>query len=186
MIKIKFNNETEFKNCNIFRRININVIMIDFNSDNISGFSTYNIDGEQLGDFSDYTTIYRKTEDYTYYSNDGSIWKEPTKDVLFFAYWDTVPDVSVIPDEITLKIKSTEDVEVNIIVKKSEGWVYVFNCLEHEDYSIISAEVTDFTGEISKNSVNFTYTKVVPTWQDEIEAQLTYTALCTNTLLKEE
>ena len=73
MIKIKFNNETEFKNCNIFRRININVIMIDFNSDNISGFSTYNIDGEQLGDFSDYTTIYRKTEDYTYYSNDGSI-----------------------------------------------------------------------------------------------------------------
>ena len=186
MIKIKFNNETEFRDCTIFRRINMNVIMIDFNSDNISGFSTYNAEDEQLGDFSDYTTIYRHDGNNTYYSNDGSTWKEPTKDVLFFAYWDTVPDTSVIPDEITLKIKSTEDIEADIIVKKSEGWVYVFNCLEHEDYSIISAEVTDFTGEISKNSVNFTYSKVVPTWQEEIEAQLVYTALCTDTLLKEE
>lgn len=45
---------------------------------NASGFLTYRLDGEtQLGDFSDYRTIYRVTEDSVSYSNDGSVWQEP-------------------------------------------------------------------------------------------------------------
>ena len=42
------------------------------------GFQTYRMDGvTQLGDFSDYTTVYRVLPDGCQYSNDGSVWHEP-------------------------------------------------------------------------------------------------------------
>ncbi len=186
MIQIKFNDEAEFRDCTVFRRVNMNVIMLDFDSDNVSGFSTFNTAGEQLGDFSNYTTIYRKADGYTYYSNDGSQWLEPSKDLLFFVHWDTVPDTRLIPDEVLLRIRSIEGAETNIKVTKADNWFYRFRCLEHEDYFIISTgELTNFKADISKDSVDYTYTGEVITWQDEMEAQIVYTALMTDTLLKE-
>ena len=44
---------------------------------NNSGFKTYRMSGEQLGDFSDYTTTYRLLDNEVQYSNDGSVWVEP-------------------------------------------------------------------------------------------------------------
>ena len=183
MIQIKFNNETESHDCTIFRRINPNVIMLDFNTDNTSGFCTYK-EEEQLGDFSDYTTVYRHDGNNTYYSNDGSTWVEPKKNVLFNIYWNSPEDVTL-PDSINVTIKGEE--EKTITIEKAKDWTYELICLQHENYTITATEeVADFTYIISGNSVEYTYSKVVPTWQDEIEAQLTYTALMTDTLLKEE
>ena len=41
------------------------------------GFLTFRMSGEQLGDWSDYTTVYRILEDGVQFSNDGSVWTEP-------------------------------------------------------------------------------------------------------------
>lgn len=41
------------------------------------GFQTFRMNGQPLGDRSDFTTIYRILENGIQWSNDGSIWTEP-------------------------------------------------------------------------------------------------------------
>ena len=75
MIKIKYNNS------NIFEEVTFsktgNIVSLKGATENNSGFKTYRMSGEQLGDFSDYTTTYRLLDDEVQYSNDGSVWTEP-------------------------------------------------------------------------------------------------------------
>ena len=70
MIYIKFNNEENKTSVTYLRRINDNVMLIRDVEANTSGFKTY-IDGEQVGDFSEYTTIYRVKDNNVYYANNG-------------------------------------------------------------------------------------------------------------------
>ena len=78
MIKIKYNNSNTFEEVS-FSRIN-NLVTIVPAAPNTSGFTTWRMDGEtQLGDFSDFTTVYRVDGDSVSYSNDGSIYVEPPK-----------------------------------------------------------------------------------------------------------
>ena len=41
------------------------------------GFQTFRMNGQPLGDRSDFTTIYRILDDGIQWSNDGSIWVDP-------------------------------------------------------------------------------------------------------------
>ena len=78
MIKIKYNNKTTFEEVTFFRSNNL-VTMFP-TSPNPSGFTTWKTDGKtQLGDFSDFTTIYRVDGESVTYSNDGSVYVEPPK-----------------------------------------------------------------------------------------------------------
>ena len=79
MIKIKFNNESIFKEVQ-FSRTENTVTLKGITEENTSGFTTWRMDGEiQLGDFSDFTTIYKVDGDSVSYSNDGSTYIEPPK-----------------------------------------------------------------------------------------------------------
>ena len=79
MIKIKFNNKTTFEEVEFLRTENT-VTLKGITEENTSGFTTWRIDGQtQLGDFSDFTTVYRKGENFIEYSNDGSVYVEPPK-----------------------------------------------------------------------------------------------------------
>ena len=75
MIKIKYNNSDIFEEVTFSKTGNI--VSLKGASENNSGFKTYRMSGEQLGDFSDFTTTYRVLDDEVQYSNDGSIWVEP-------------------------------------------------------------------------------------------------------------
>lgn len=72
MIKIKFNNSDIFHEVE-FSRTEHTATLKGITEENTSGFCTYRLSGEQLGDFSDFTTIYDKGDDYIVFSNDGSI-----------------------------------------------------------------------------------------------------------------
>lgn len=76
MIKIKFNNKETFEEVE-FSRTEHTVTLKDITEENTSGLCTYRLSGEQLGDFSDFTTIYDKGDDYIVFSNDGSVKPEP-------------------------------------------------------------------------------------------------------------
>ena len=76
MIKIKFINKNIFEEVE-FTRTEHTATLKGITEENISGFCTYRLSGEQLGDFSDFITIYDKGDDYITFSNDGSIWTEP-------------------------------------------------------------------------------------------------------------
>lgn len=78
MIKIKYNNRTTFEDV-IFSRSG-NLVTMTPTTPNPSGFTTWRMDGKtQLGDFSEFTTVYRVEGDSVTYSNDGSVYIEPPK-----------------------------------------------------------------------------------------------------------
>lgn len=79
MIKIKFNNDNVFHEVE-FLRNNNTVTLKGITEQNSSGFTTWRLDGKtQLGDFSDFTTIFKVENDSVTYSNDGSVYVEPSK-----------------------------------------------------------------------------------------------------------
>lgn len=78
MIKIKYNNNNTFEDVNFIR--NGNLVTMTPTAPNPSGFTTWKLDGKtQLGDFSDFTTVYKVDGDSVTYSNDGSVYVEPPK-----------------------------------------------------------------------------------------------------------
>ena len=78
MIKIKYNNKNTFDEVTFYRNENL-VTMIP-TTPNPSGFTTWKLDGKtQLGDFSDFTTVYKVDGESVTYSNDGSVYVEPPK-----------------------------------------------------------------------------------------------------------
>ena len=78
MIKIKYNNQKSFEEVSFSG--NNNVVTITPTAPNTHGFTTWRMDGKtQLGDFSEFTTVYRVDGDLVMYSNDGSVYVEPPK-----------------------------------------------------------------------------------------------------------
>ena len=77
MIKIRYNNKNTFEGVTFSR--NRNLVTMTPTTPNTSGFTTYKLSGEQLGDFSDFTTIYKIDGESVTYSNDGSVYVEPPK-----------------------------------------------------------------------------------------------------------
>ena len=79
MIKIKFNNKSVFEDVQ-FSRTRHTVSLKGTTEQNTNGFTTWRMDGKtQLGDFSDFKTVYKVDSDSVTYSNDGSVYVEPPK-----------------------------------------------------------------------------------------------------------
>ena len=76
MIKIKFNNKERYEEVEFSRTEHI-VTLKGVTEENTSGFCTYRLSGEQLGDFSGFVTVYRVLDDAIQYSDDGSVCDEP-------------------------------------------------------------------------------------------------------------
>ena len=66
-----------------FRRISRNVVELSGSVADASGFQVYRDDGVHLGDYSEYTTVYREIHENNgdlitvQYSDDGSVWAKP-------------------------------------------------------------------------------------------------------------
>ena len=78
MIKIKINASDEIREVT-FSRHSEHVIELGGITDApTTGFTTWRMDGvTQLGDFSDYTTVYRTLDNAVQLSDDGSVYVEP-------------------------------------------------------------------------------------------------------------
>ena len=78
MIKIKYNNKSTFEEVTFYR--DGNLLTMTPTTPNTSGFTTWKLDGKtQLGDFSDFNTVYKVDGNSVTYSNDGSVYVEPPK-----------------------------------------------------------------------------------------------------------
>lgn len=78
MINIKYNNRNTFEEVSFTR--NGNLVTMAPTIPNTSGFTTWKIDEvTQLGDFSDFTTVYKVDGESVTYSNDGSVYVEHPK-----------------------------------------------------------------------------------------------------------
>lgn len=78
MILIKYNDSNAFNEVTFFRSNNL--VTMTPTSPNPSGFTTWKLNGvTQLGDFSDFNTVYKVDGESVTYSNDGSVYVEPPK-----------------------------------------------------------------------------------------------------------
>ena len=78
MIKIRYNNKDTFDEVTFYR--DDNIVTMYPTTPNTSGFTTWKLNGKtQLGDFSDFTTVYKVEGNSVTYSNDGSVYIEPSK-----------------------------------------------------------------------------------------------------------
>ena len=154
MIKIKFN-EIE-KPINVSFSMQDNIITLTGNvPQNTSGFIAYTVNDIVLGDYSEYTTIYRVLPDAVQFSNDGSVWVLPKKNVLIAASWDDGDDVKGIrPAEIVIDILLNGEKDKSIKLNSSMGWQYeLTNVLESDEYTINVEDVTDYSYLINGTSV---------------------------------
>ena len=154
MIKIKFN-EIE-KPINVSFSMQNNIITLTGNvPKNTSGFIAYTINDIVLGDYSDFTTIYRVLPDAVQFSNDGSVWVPPKKNVLIAASWDDGNDVKGIrPAEVAIDILLNGEKYESIKLNSSMGWQYeLTNVLESDEYTINVEDVTDYSYLINGTSV---------------------------------
>ena len=154
MIKIKFN-EIE-KPINVSFSIQNNIITLTGNvPKNTSGFIAYTVNDIVIGDYSDFTTIYRVLPDAVQFSNDGSVWVPPKKNVLIAASWDDGNDVKGIrPAEVAIDILLNGEKDKSIKLNSSMGWQYeLTNVLESDEYTINVEDVTDYSYLINGTSV---------------------------------
>ena len=78
MIRIRYNNRNGFENVNFTH--NGNLVTMTPTTPHTSGFTTWKLDRKtQLGDFSDFTTVYKVDGESVTYSNDGNVYVEPPK-----------------------------------------------------------------------------------------------------------
>ena len=154
MIKIKFNEmETPI---NVSFSMQNNIITLTGNvPQNTSGFVAYTVNDIVLGDYSDFTTIYRVLPDAVQFSNDGSVWVPPKKNVLIAASWDDGNDVKGIrPAEVAIDILLNGEKDKSIKLNSSMGWQYeLTNVLESDEYTINVEDVTDYSYLINGTSV---------------------------------
>lgn len=154
MIKIKFN-EIE-KPINVSFSMQNNIITLTGNvPQNTSGFIAYTVNDIVLGDYSEYTTIYRVLPDAVQFSNDGSVWVPPKKNVLIAVGWDDGNDVKGIrPAEVAIDILLNGEKDKSIKLNSSMGWQYeLTNVLESDEYTINVEDVTDYSYSINGTSV---------------------------------
>ena len=135
MIKIKYNNS------NIFEEVTFsktgNIVSLKGATENNSGFKTYRMSGEQLGDFSEYTTIYRLLDDEVQYSNDGSVWVEP----------ETHPYEPTVEDKINALKQELASTDYEAL-KYAEGW------FTEEEYAPIKEKREGLREQIRKLEIN--------------------------------
>ena len=136
MIKIKYNNKNTFEDVS-FSRLN-NLVTMTPTSPNPSGFTTWKLDGvTQLGDFSDFTTVYRVDGESVTYSNDGSIYVEPPKPT---------------EEEMRRQALQTEKAELEAWLKAHDyiGVKIATGRATIEEYAIEIKEMTDKANRINE------------------------------------
>ena len=78
MIKIKINASDEIREVTFSRRSEHVIELGGITDAPTTGFTTWRMDGvTQLGDFSDYTPVYRTLDNAVQLSDDGSVYVEP-------------------------------------------------------------------------------------------------------------
>ena len=79
MIKVLFNGEAEIREVSFSRENKHVITLIGDVPEDIDGFCTYRQNGQPLGDFTVYNTVYRKVDGGVQLSDDGGVWSEPER-----------------------------------------------------------------------------------------------------------
>lgn len=123
---------------------------------NTSGFILSREDASDRWDYSEFTTIYQKVDNFTYqYSNDGSVYVVPKIDVTVQAIWNDGDDAyGIRPEELTVEFlnngkKSFDDV----LTKKNNYTIVHKDRLSNRTFTINAPDLPIYKKEIDGTKV---------------------------------
>lgn len=112
-MQIKFINNTNKKTI-LLEMISNNIVkVISKEQPNLSGFQVFTDNGDLLGDYSDYTTLYKQESDGYMLSNDGSVYKELEEIPTYIPTLEEVKEQK--KTEISFKCKETISKGVDVV-----------------------------------------------------------------------
>lgn len=170
MIKVKFLDSNQGYYVK-FRRVQNNVVKIigDGIPKNTSGFKTYTENDVQLGDFSDYTTIYSIEADGIKFSNDGSV--EPTKTVTIGIEWEDDDNIhKARPNQVNVSVSRNGVITKEILAQ--DNWTKTYTLKLSDDYFLVDGdEVDGYTKSKSSDTLIYSYIEVdpVPSTEERLE-----------------
>ena len=110
-------------------------------------------------DYSEYSTLYRTVEGGFQYSNDGSVWTEPTKSVTVEITWNDNEDYDKVrPSSVVIEVLDNETSIGTVTLNKKNKWTKVYdNVPESHEYSVIAPEVEHYTTNIRDTFIDYNY-----------------------------
>ena len=137
------------------------------------GFFLIDDDGNEY-DYTQYTTLYRTIEGGFQYSNDGSIWIEPTKNIAVFIEWkDNLNSIGLRPFEVEVSVMDDKIVVDTPVLSMKNNWTRTYDIPETKIYTVSAPELEDYTKEIAETKVVYTLIEppkpYVPSAEEMIE-----------------
>ncbi len=175
MLKAKFGSSTKIYDVNFASRGPHVVELLGYVGSNTSGFTLYTEDGVELGDYSQFKTIYLNKEDSTIFSDDGSHYEPPKKDVVVKAVWQDTDHEYLRPDTLAVNVLVNGVLLETITLTAEDDWQYTYEHVLAEDvYTITCADVVQYNKEINGTTVTYSYAgPSVEERLDEVEGRLT-------------
>lgn len=115
--------------------------------ENTSGFEIFNSNGK-IGDYSDYKTVYRKLDNGIQYSNDGSVWAEPTSDISVVVMWDDEDDSEGIRPESIYATLTYDGTDYKLTLSAENGWKASVGEKETRAFSLVADAVEGYEQHI--------------------------------------
>lgn len=167
MIAIKFNNLSNKINATFEKNGNVITLKGDV-PQNTSGFYAYTTKGVLLGTYTDYKTIYRVLDNGVQFSNDGSVWVEPKRDVIVLVNWDDKNDAEGYRPEEVKAIIFDEEITFN----KENNWRETYYAVPESIDIVVQSteEVPNYKATINGNVITY-YHEVIdfnPTLEERV------------------
>ena len=110
-------------------------------------------------DYSDYSTLYRTVDGGFQYSNDGSIWIEPTKSITVKITWNDSEDHDKVrPSSVAVEVFDNRASIGTVTLSLNNNWTKVYeNVPESHDYSVNPPEVEHYTSTVRDTYIDYNY-----------------------------
>ena len=135
-----------------------------------SGF-TLTDDAHNVYDYSAYSTLYRTVINGFQYSNDGSIWIEPTKTVYVQANWEDGGNTELRPSSVKVSVFDNEQSVGNTTLNEKNNWTKVYeNVPSSHYYTITAPDVKGYDKAINGSYVTYSIPMPYePSYEEQLE-----------------
>ena len=171
MLIAKFGNSSkEYPIEFIYHSANV-VELLGYVGSNKSGFNLYTLDGTMLGDYSDFKTIYQNKEASTSFSNDGSHYVPPKKDVTVAIIWNDSENPEHRPESVDVTVAVNGKLFDTQTLDEECEWEHTYEQVSADDkYEVASSELEYYTMVISGTTITYTYTEPQPSIEERLDA----------------
>jgi len=171
MLIAKFGNSSkEYPIEFIYHSANV-VELLGYVGSNKSGFNLYSIDGAHIGDYSDFKTVYRNQEKSTWFSNDGSHYIPPKKDVTVAIIWNDEENPEYRPESVDVSVVVNGKLFDTQTLSEENEWKHTYEQVSADDkYEVACPEYEYYTMVISGTTITYTYTEPQPSIEERMEA----------------